>query len=373
MRDFTGLKQHKSVQNGPVKFANTVRYKYFCQVLNWRTNFETPFPNLETNNNTNIMASKKYSFLLGLIVLVCSSSAIAQDNVWSDSSYYQSSKLPQYNEFMNNLYSFPPKPRNMWEVGLKVGSPTIMGDVPAIFPTFGFGAHVRKALGYTLSLRLEYFNGTSTGQSWQAATNYMKNPAWVTNGYVGTSIDASGDRLPAQDQVYYNFKTKINDLSLQTIINFSNIKFHVAKTKVNFYALAGIGVSWYEVKVDALNGTAKYNFNSINSGTYETRKDVRSALKDLQDGDYETLGESSESTQMQMFGKDARFNATAGLGIAWRLSRRLNIAFEDRMIFMKDDPLDGQRWTEQPAGDASVTRNFDALNYMSLGLNINIF
>jgi hypothetical protein len=76
---------------------------------------------------------------------------------------------------------------------------------------------------------------------------------------------------------------------------------------------------------------------------------------------------------MQMFGKDARFNATAGLGIAWRLSRRLNIAFEDRMIFMKDDLLDGQRWTEQPAGDASVTRNFDALNYMSLGLNINIF
>jgi len=319
------------------------------------------------------MASKKYSFLLGLIVLVCSSSASAQDNVWSDSSYYQSSKLPQYNEFMNNLYAFPPKPRNMWEVGVKVGSPTIMGDVPAIFPTFGFGAHVRKALGYTMSLRLEYFNGTSTGQSWQAATNYMKNPAWQGNGYNGNLITSSGDRLPATDQVYYNFKTKINDLSLQTLINFTNIRFHVAKTKVGFYAIAGIGISWYDVKIDALNGAAKYNFNSITSGTYDTRKDVIKSLKDLQDGDYETAGESSETTQMQFFGKDARFNATAGLGFSWRFSRRFNVALEDRMIFMKDDLLDGQRWTEQPAGDASVSRNFDALNFLSLGININIF
>jgi hypothetical protein len=319
------------------------------------------------------MASKKYSFLLGLIMLVCTSSAFAQDNVWSDSSYYQSSKLPQYNEFMNNLYSFPPKPRNMWEVGLKVGSPTIMGDVPAIFPTFGFGAHVRKSLGYTLSLRLEYFNGTSTGQSWQAANNYMKNSAWAGNGYSGNQVSASGDRLPATEQVYYNFQTKINDLSLQTIFNFSNIKFHVSKTKVNLYALAGIGLTWYNTNVDALNGTSKYNFNSIASGSYPDRKDVKSALKDLQDGSYETPAESSENTTMQLFNKNARFNGTVGLGFAWRLSRRLNISLEDRMIFMRDDLLDGQRWNEQPAGDASLTRNFDAINWLSLGLNVNIF
>lgn len=320
------------------------------------------------------MASKKYSFLLGLIVLVCSSSAFAQETtVWSDSSYYQSSKLPQYNEFMNNLYSFPPKPRNMWEVGVKVGSPTIQGDVPAIFPTFGFGAHVRKSLGYTVSLRLEYFNGTSTGQSWQAASNYMKNSAWANNGYVGNTVTASGDRLPAQEQVFYNFKTKVNDLSFQTIFNFSNIKFHVAKTKVGFYALVGAGVTWYDAKVDALNGTAKYNFNSVATGTYPDRKDVRSALKDLQDGSYETAAENSENTTMQLFGKNARFNGTAGLGISWRLSRRINIALEDRMIFMRDDLLDGQRWNEQPAGDATLTRNFDAINWLSLGLNFNLF
>ena len=74
-----------------------------------------------------------------------------------------------------------------------------------------------------------------------------------------------------------------------------------------------------------------------------------------------------------LFGKNARFNGTAGLGISWRLSRRINIALEDRMIFMRDDLLDGQRWTEQPLGDAALTRNFDAINWLSLGLNFNLF
>jgi len=331
-----------------------------------------PFPDKETNNNSNIMASKKYSLLLGLIMLICTSVS-AQNNVWSDSSYYQSSKLPQYNEFMNNLYAFPPKPRNMWEFGLKVGSPSIMGDVPASFPTFGFGAHVRKSLGYAVSLRLEYMNGTAVGQSWQAATNYMKNTAWAGNGYVGNQVTASGDRLPATDQVYYNYRTKLNDLSFQTIINFSNIKFHVAKTKVGLYAIVGAGLTWYDARVDALNGTARYNFNSISSGSYETRKDVRNALKDLQDGTYETAAENSENTTMKVGGKNARFNGTVGAGIAIRLSRRLNLALEDRIVFMRDDLLDGQRWMQQPHGDAALTRNYDSINFLSLGLNVNLF
>ena len=165
----------------------------------------------------------------------------------------------------------------------------------------------------------------------------------------------------------------MNDLSFQTVFNFSNIKFHVAKTKVGLYALVGVGLTWYDTKVDALNGTSRYNYASIASGTYQDRKDIKSALKDLQDGTFETAGENSENTTMQLFGKNARFNGTAGLGISWRLSRRINISLEDRMIFMRDDLLDGQRWTEQPLGDAALTRNFDAINWLSLGLNFNLF
>jgi hypothetical protein len=319
------------------------------------------------------MARKKYSFLLGLVILACSTSVLGQNNVWSDSSYYQSKKLPQYNEFMNNLYAFPPKPRNMLEVGVKVGAPTIIGDVPGTFPTFGFGVHVRKSLGYALSLRAEYINGTATGQSWQSASNYQKNSAWMSTGYVPDRVTQSGDRLSALDRVYYNYQTKINDLSLQAIFNFSNIRFHTAKTKMGLYAIAGIGVTAYESNVNALNGNAKYNFNSIASGTYDNRKDVRNAIRDILDDSYETPADNSENTRMKMFGKTAAFHGTLGMGISVRLSRRLNLALEDRITFVKDDLLDGQRWAEQPMGDASMTRNFDSYNFLSLGLNINLF
>jgi hypothetical protein len=364
--------QHILTQNGLLKFDNPALFEYICPVL-YKEHSRYPF--LKENNNTitNIMARKKYSFLLGLIILTCTTSVSGQDNVWSDSSYYQASKLPQYNEFMNNLYAFPPKPRNMWELGLKVGTPSIIGDVPANFPTFGFGVHVRKSLGYVLSLRAEYINGTATGQGWQAASNYAKNPAWFNNGYVPNLVTPSGDRLGAQDRVYYNYQTKMNDFGVQALFNFTNIRFHTAKTKIGLYAIVGLGLTWYETNVNALNGSTKYNFNTINSGTYDNRKDVRSALKDLMDDSYETPAETSSETQMKFFDKPAVFNGTLGAGISVRLSRRLNLALEDRITFVKDDLLDGQRWSEQPHGDASMTRNFDTFNFLSLGLNINLF
>ncbi len=322
--------------------------------------------------NSNIMASKKYSFLLGLITLIVSTTVSAQTPVpvWSDSSYYPAGRLPQYNEFMNNLYPFPPKPRNMWEVGVKIGAPNIAGDVTANFPTLGWGVHVRKALGYSLSLRAEYINGTATGVNWQEAQNYMKNPAWRDNGYVGNQTTQSGDRLPSKDNVFYNYKTKFSDLGLQAIFNFSNIKFHSARTKIGLYVLAGVGLTWYDAKVNALNGSATYatDFNSISNINYDNRKDIKKRLKDVLDDSYETAAQNNDDRD-----GNKRLSGTVGAGISVRLSRRFNIALEDRITFLRDDLLDGQQWTEHPHGDATLTRNFDSINFLSLGLNINLF
>jgi len=329
-----------------------------------------PIPQKIQQHNSNIMASKKYSFLLGLITLMLSTTVSAQTPVWSDSSYYPASRLPQYNEFMNNLYPFPPKPRNMWEVGLKVGAPTIAGDVTSNFPTFGWGVHVRKALGYSLSLRAEYINGTATGLNWQEAQNYMKNPAWRDNGYVGNQVTPSGDRLPATDNVFYNYQSKFSDLGLQAIFNFTNIKFHSSKTKVGLYVLAGVGMTWYDTKINALNGTTDYAnaFNQITNINYDNRKDIRKALKEALDDSYETAAQNNDDRE-----GNSRWSGTLGAGVSVRLSRRFNIALEDRITFLRDDLLDGQQWTEHPSGDATLTRNFDSINFLSLGLNINLF
>jgi outer membrane protein OmpA-like peptidoglycan-associated protein/opacity protein-like surface antigen len=326
------------------------------------------------------MSSKRYSILLGFIALMISTGVTAQVTSydWRDSSLIPASRAPQHNEFMNNQYYYPAKPRNQWEIGAKVGTFNILGDVPSNMFNLGFGAHVRKSLGYLFSLRLEYMHGTGRGQHWQQATNYGKNPAWsdqrnLPGQYTPDRVDVAGNRQSAQDIVFYNYKTNLNDLSLQGVFSLNNIRFHKAKTGINVYALAGIGMTWYETNINALNGNTPYNFNSITTPQeYKNRNDIKDQIRDLMDDSYETPAESYGNARMKLFGNTARPSATVGAGVAFKVSKRVNIAIEDRFTFVTDDLLDGQRWQEHAFGDAVLTRNFDTYNFLSVGLNVNL-
>lgn len=264
--------------------------------------------------------------------------------------------MPQHTEFLNGTNNFPAKPRNQWEIGIKGGAFTVSGDIPAVFPTIGFGLHVRKAFGYVFSMRLEYLNGTGKGLNWKPS------------GVIPPSIDNPWNAAGYAGLYYTNYKTKVQDLSLQGIVTLNNIRFHKSKTGFNFYAFGGIGGTVYDTKVNALNGNTPYNFGSINGGVYKDRKDTRDELKDLLDDSYESAAESHGDTRPKLFGDTFKPSGTVGLGIAIKLSNRINIAIEDRVTFIKDDLLDGQRWAEQ--GD--LTRDFDSYNYATIGLNFNL-
>lgn len=328
------------------------------------------------------MSSKKYSFLLGLIAMVASFGVSAQVTPtggydWRDSSLIPASRAPQHNEFMNNQYYYPAKPRNQWEIGAKVGTFNIMGDVPSNMFNLGFGAHVRKALGYIFSLRMEYMHGTGKGQHWQEARNYAKNTAWTNTGanpgaYKPNTVDAAGNRIPGE-AIFYNYKTNLNDLSLQGIFSLNNIRFHKAKTGMNLYLLAGLGITWYEANVNAYNGSTKYDYSSITTNqTYKNRSDIKKSIRDIQDDSYETAAESYGDSRMKLFGKTARPTGTVGVGVAFKVSNRINIAIEERFTMTTDDLLDGQRWQEYAHGDAALTRNYDSYNFLTAGLNFNL-
>jgi hypothetical protein len=62
MLDFTGIKQHKSIHFSHVKFANTVRCKYFCQVLRWGDFIQTPFPDKESLTILTLWQAKSTHF-----------------------------------------------------------------------------------------------------------------------------------------------------------------------------------------------------------------------------------------------------------------------------------------------------------------------
>src|SRR5687768_15339884 len=214
------------------------------------------------------MASNKYSFFIGILCLFASGAFAQVGTSYDvlDSSLVPTKRLPQHNEFRNNAYPFPAKPRNQWELGIKGGAFTVHGDIPSRVSA-GFGAHIRKALGHTFSLRLEYLYGTAKGIEWRTRTAGFSNP-WITAGYTGGIFD--------------NFRAKIQDLTLQGVASFNNVNFYKAKVNMVVYGLGGLGGTIYSVKKDVKNAAgANYNFTGIQGDVRENRGDTRDQLENL--------------------------------------------------------------------------------------------
>jgi len=306
------------------------------------------------------MSSKKFKLLLMGILFLLSSGAFAQDtgvyNIY-DSSVISSKGQAQQNEFMNNTYDFPAKPRSETEIGISGGMFSISGDVASKLPTIGGAIHVRKALGYLFSLRLQYLYGVAKGLNWKPSVGYSNNPVW--SGFSAANLDP----------VYYNYKTTVNDLSLQGIFTLNNIRFHKQKTGMVLYGGLGIGATVYNAQVQVPT-----SFSSIQATTdqYHDRKKTRDALKDLLKDVPYTAAQNELNTKAKLGSHPLRPTGTALAGIAFKLGKRVNLAIEDRFTFTKDDLLDGQEWQEHPYLDPAQTRDFDSYNYFSVGLNFNV-
>src|SRR5436190_1753555 len=323
------------------------------------------------------MASKKYLLLAGLLCFIFSSAfsqSVGSSYDVKDTTLIPSKRMPLHSQFLEGSYNFPAKPRNQWEVGFSLGTFNISGDVPTRFTFPSFALHVRKALGYIFSLRMQYLYGSGKGQSWQAAANYYKNTAWQNNGYVAPVL--MGDAtltsnvvryfnsqtlapltaITQIDPIFYNYKTVTQDLGVQGVITLNQIRFHKSKTSFVAYLFGGIGATIYETKVNALNDAgAKYNFRNIFAAAYPERKQALDALKDLMDDSYETPAENASNRRPKFAGSTLRPSGTVGAGMAFKLSNKLNLALEDRITIVKDDLLDGQRWQEAAVGDPVMT------------------
>src|SRR6201996_7745121 len=160
------------------------------------------------------MASKKLTLFIGLLCLFLSY-AKAQDVGSSydirDSSLIPTKRLAQHNEFLNNAYPFPAKPRNEWEIGVKGGLTTGITDVSNWGPTGGFGFHVRKALGYMFSIRAEYDWIRLRGLNYQFSQSYGRNTA-LTIPVLYPQM-ANGDYAP----IFYNYRSTVHELSIQGV------------------------------------------------------------------------------------------------------------------------------------------------------------
>jgi OOP family OmpA-OmpF porin len=364
------------------------------------------------------MIKKKYLLLSGLFATLAAGPAIAQETGTTggtatfgtrdmtyrgesydvlDTSYVPGRRMEQHRQFLNHQTNFPAKPRNMWELGIKFGLYNISGDVPSLMlwnkGGYGFGAHVRKALGYVGSLRLDYNYGIGKGLGFQPSSGYMLNPAW--NGANWSPAAPATPAVGYNTEVFYNYRAEVHQLNLDVVISLGNILFHHTRTKVDPYLFAGIGANAYQTWVNSLNdgsGTyQKYDFNSFlaqhpSGFQHSDRKQTKKDLQEFMDDTYETNAETDARVRRPTFfsSKKLSFVTSFGAGVQYRISRRINLALEDRVSFFpttNEDLLDGQRWdenTQRISGQgvgATVgvpSQNKDGINFLSLGLNVNL-
>ena len=335
------------------------------------------------------MVNKKYLLLAGLCSVLAVQPMRAQETgstsaSWSgrdmtyrgenydvlDSSYYSGKRLEQYRRYMNHQTVYPPKPNNMWEVGLNVGFANVFGDVTSKTPftakkptdAIGFGVTVRKALGYFLSLRFQYLHARATGIDYRAST--AVEAPW--SAYYGPN-----------DLIYNNYRTTFNEGTLQLVGALNNIRFHKGRNTFSLYGLLGGGIMTYTPKINALNGNDPYNFAGTPGGAagvpgygqmvqWDDRKEVNDFLENMMDESYE----SSPNKDSHRGGDERNLVPvlTTGLGIQFRLGERVTLQLEDKVSFTGRDLLDGT----ELHNDGSLTRSNDLFNYGSIGINFNI-
>lgn len=308
------------------------------------------------------MASKKYTLIVGLLCLIQSAS-FAQNNDatydWSDSSKISSKLMPQHNEFMNNQYPYPAKPKSMWELGLQAGVPLWIGDVS---PRVGYGGGVslRKALGHVLSLRAQYNGGFSYGLDYKRI-NVANIPS---DGTTGRNPWTAYNAAPNDGLVPLNYRNRFHQGSLDMVVSLNTISHYSGNPKANWYVFGGYSLIAADVDVDAVDGTTPHNFSAVNYS--QSRSDIRSDLKDLLDDEYES------NAPVKNGNRDAlgriednwllRHGVSAGAGVSLKLSNKVNIGLEQRYSTHFDDNMDGY--------DAGTTN--EILSMSTARLNINI-
>lgn len=316
------------------------------------------------------MVIKKYAVMMSL--LLAARGVFAQDSstmmmndaksYWDDSSKVSTKNMAQYNEFRNNQYPYPAKPRDQWQIGLTGGVLVPLFDVPnAQFPGWHAGVNIRKSLGYLVSVKAGVEYGETKGYEYRPYASVSNLPPGIT-GY--TASPFGNPWLP-------NYKMQAVIPSIEMMFSFGNILFHKGNPKSNIYFTAGYTPFVYHTTIDALtsNGAA-HNFTGIDFT--QKRTDIQKEIKDRLDGDYETDANIRARSQNFDDGDrdkwQFRHSAFVGGGYEFKLGAFGSLGLEAKYYIIGDDYLDG--YNRQ--SDGSQTPNNDNLVSGDVTLGINI-
>ena len=271
---------------------------------------------------------------------------------------------------------YPPKPKDVWELGIHGGHFLIDGDVDPLnpFSGFGVGLHLRRAIHYVFSIRLDATYSRSKGLETQPYGESLEPEQFYLEpkGQNRRVFDGYNRNNPW----FPSYRTDYFGGSLQGVLNLGNLLFHKERNKWNWYLVLGFGAYHNRTMMDLRDANGADYQNIINRigftgdkfNTRQGRKEIKSDLKALYDGTYET--EAFKKRGIFRVGDEYNvlFQFTGAVGVSRKINRRFNISLEHQLITSDNDYLDGIKWRSS----TDQTNNNDIAHYTNLRLGINL-
>ena len=325
-------------------------------------------------------------FLFIFLLFLCiDQTANAQISVNpTDDNFVQDQDKEKHAEWKEGKSQFPGRPRDWWQLGIGGGSFLISGDVK---PAFGWGAsvHLRKSIGYVFSLKLEYMFGQASGINYAASNLFAfpnVDPFTITSS--AGNIIQPGQYGP-NDAFYANYKIdQHHAISLQTVYNLNNIKFHKKSNKWSLNLIIGLGANLYNTKINALDANGQpYNVqmtdlaNRTGAGQFDLTKlnDRDAVLQEVRsflDDSYETLAQQNANNILNFGEGNDRYVVNpfvnVGLSLEFLVTPRVSLALEHQAFISDDDFFDGKSRKE----NGSRTSNVDIPHYTSIRIGFHL-
>ena len=258
--------------------------------------------------------------------------------------------------FSTTLSAQSPHP---FELGFNGGVSWLKSDVKMkkLGAGFGFTFGQTYCMNTTSPLmwgwRLRYLNATTYGQDYKPSYG-IKNNA-VLNGETDTVLDYAHNN----GFVYQNYKTHLDELSIELLIGANKLR---AQTGFYPYIFGGVGLTKAVAKTDQLNDkNERYNYAAIDSTGTAGKSEVRTRLNNMSDGSYETLADGNQNPRW-------KFMPSLGIGFGYEVVKNIvTIGLEHKITWGLNDVLDGQRWS----ATNSPTGNNDMYHYTSIWLKFS--
>jgi len=256
---------------------------------------------------------------------------------------------------------------SFWNVGLRLCSPIILGDVDyTLGGGYEVGLYVQKKVTKVVDFRLNLDQGMASGMNNFPSSGIRNNSA--LNGDRGDTFDPEIAYDTLFDRFYHNYRTHYYHAGISLKLNLNRI-FAPFSDKWDLYVSGGIGTLLYASWIDAADAQGNiYDFSQITLSDPIDNEAIANQLAEMRDGTYETI--SAFDPSQAGLGRYHVFTTSYSLGAGFRfkLNERLFLGAEGRYIYTSDDMLDGQQWD----GDSRPTGDVDRVLSARISLDVSL-